>query len=229
MPRQALNRASPTVTQWSFGPDCGLLRPELMAIVGQCAALWSEVDLHMAMLLSVLLKAETDAAVAVFLTLRTARAQRDALNAAAAVRLDESGQEIFGAGLNIVRGIEKQRNDLVHGCVGISDEMPDALLWLDQKHYAHWLSETWAKGTNLTGREHSELAKKMFVYQRKDLEILCSDIRAAWDILFMLVIYVRWKPGDGGKSREQVYHQLCDLPQIQTELARMRSGQKSNP
>jgi mannose-6-phosphate isomerase-like protein (cupin superfamily) len=56
--------------------------------VGRCIMMFSYVDWIMALVLAAVMKAESEASVAIFLTLRNARAQRDLLIAAAEMTLD---------------------------------------------------------------------------------------------------------------------------------------------
>ena len=65
---------------YDIGPDAIAKRPELAALVGQCIAMWSDVELQMALSLGAILKTNSDAAVALFLAIKTSKAQRDALS-----------------------------------------------------------------------------------------------------------------------------------------------------
>src|SRR5829696_3925986 len=128
MPRQPY---LPTYSHATFtiGPRTLDERPELAALVGRCIALWTEVELQMALILAAVLKANTAGAVAVFLALKNVRTRRDVLEAAAKATLSGEALKIFGAFLTYHRSVETQRNDLAHGIFGVAEAIPDAILW----------------------------------------------------------------------------------------------------
>ena len=82
---------------YSVGPDAINQRPELASLVGQCIAMWSDVELQMALSLGAVLKTNSDAAVALFLAIRTSRTQRDALSTVARVLLIADDLDAFEA------------------------------------------------------------------------------------------------------------------------------------
>jgi hypothetical protein len=86
MPRQPLPRKY-REGEWILGPDALSRRPVLASIIGRCLALWSDADLQMAVLLSILMKANADAAVAVYQILRRSAPRYASLTAAAEVTL----------------------------------------------------------------------------------------------------------------------------------------------
>ena len=93
MPRQPYPRnLDPPV----FGPAHAKM-PRLAEAVGRCIMAFSWVDWQMAVLLAAMMKAQSDASIAIFLTLRNARAQREVLIAAAEVTLRGRHKEIFDA------------------------------------------------------------------------------------------------------------------------------------
>jgi hypothetical protein len=69
MPRQPLPRRYHE-PDWDLNLSALAKRPDHAAIIGDCLSLWTSSETQMAILLSILLKAHTDAAIAVYLTLR---------------------------------------------------------------------------------------------------------------------------------------------------------------
>ena len=108
MPRQPL---LPTFKDKKlvFGPAHIQRKPEIAAAVGRCIMLWSYVEWQMAMLLAVVMKADSEASIAIFLTLRNARAQRDVLVAAADMTLSEEDREIFDAVMLLYGSLQAQK------------------------------------------------------------------------------------------------------------------------
>ena len=73
------------------------------------------------------MKTNSDAAVALFLAIKTSKPQRDALSAVARLLLRGDDLDAFEALLSVYEGLEKQRNALAHGLFGVSDAIPDTL------------------------------------------------------------------------------------------------------
>ena len=135
---------------WSMGASAREERPELILIIGQCLTYWPDIELFMALLLGVMLKANTDAAVAVYLAITAGPARRAALKAAADSVLSETERELFTAIQIVHQGIDAQRNALAHGCYGCIRAIPDALLWVETKHMTSWTISVWNKNANNT-------------------------------------------------------------------------------
>ena len=79
---------------------------------------WPNLEMQMAMLLALLLKAETDATLAVYLSLRRSTSRYDAISAAANVSLDRLGCEYILASLKVIQSAEGERNALAHAVWG---------------------------------------------------------------------------------------------------------------
>jgi hypothetical protein len=110
----------------------------MSGLIGQCVGLWAQIEIQMALILSALMKSHSDAAIAVFLSIRNSRQQQEALAAAAQTTLVGRASEIFSAISNVYRSLESQRNDLVHGVYALSDDLPNALLWVDPKNHTNF-------------------------------------------------------------------------------------------
>ena len=152
-------------------------RPELAALIGECIAVWSQVEAQLAIMLSAIMKAETGITAAVFLSIRNSRAQREALTAAAQVELKDRELEMFSAIAILYQSLDSQRTDLAHGIFAVSEDLPDALLWLDSKHYTQHHVESWSDipSDGLLGQlakdaeSEDKLRSKFFVYRKDDL------------------------------------------------------------
>lgn len=110
-------------------------RPAAAAIVGRIITSWADLEVQCARLLAELMGTNIPAAAAVFGSLRSSRAQHDALSAAAGVVLDERDLELFAAYMARRSSLEKERNDLAHGCYGVSVAIPDHIVWVAQADY----------------------------------------------------------------------------------------------
>jgi hypothetical protein len=155
--------------------------PKLAQIVGRITVNWSGVDLQMSLLLGSLVGIENEAAVAVFVSLKNHRAQRDALRAAAETTIGPDLRRGFDALIRIHGRLDKQRNDVVHGIWGTAEKTPDGLIWSSLQDYANMIIRDYHNFR--TGyippkpidRSH-EITKDCYVVRYQDLEELNSSI-----------------------------------------------------
>jgi hypothetical protein len=90
-------------------------------------------------------KANTEAAIAVYLILRRGAARSDAITAAAKATLDKKDQELISAVLTVHKSVEAERNSLAHGCWGTCNKIPDAVLWVDLADNANFIADYFSK------------------------------------------------------------------------------------
>jgi hypothetical protein len=172
-------------------------KPKIAEALGRCIMTWSYVDWQMAVLLAALMKANSEASIAIFLTLRNARAQRDVLVAAAEMTLAGPDREKFDAFMLIYASLQSQRADLAHGIFGIipkgkDDEIP----WIETKN----LSKDWVERFHKIKNEHSsrgqddKLAQKRctYIYKLADLERLETEITELWSVVFAFTSYLNF-------------------------------------
>jgi hypothetical protein len=229
MPRQ------PFLPQYSaadliYGPGHIPKKPKIAEGIGRCIMAWSYVDWGMAILLAALMKANSEASVAIFLTLRNARAQRDVLIAAADMTLGGSDKEIFEAIMLLYGSLQSQRADIAHGIFGfIPEGKEDAIPWIETKN----LSKDWIdklhkpKAQNSTEQPDRKLAQKRFsyIYKLSDLERLETEIMDLWLIAFRFSSYLNYPSlPELAKALET----QCALPQMAQALSQIRS-QRNNP
>jgi hypothetical protein len=234
MPRQPLpkNRRRSAYSIASLGME---RRPELAGLVGQCLMHWSNIELQMALLLGVLLNASNEAAVAVYLSLRAGRVRQDALNAAANAVLRGEVFELYRAIVDFHTSVETQRNDLAHGCFGVMEDIPEAVLWMEARHVADFMLDFWNKIEHSTPtgppiptsqQERDQIQQqnlnRMFVYRKKDIETLLIDIERLWRTLGSFIYYLR------NSRPPPIYQKLCDEPHVKLALANIRARVSSS-
>src|SRR5262245_54216437 len=83
---------------------------ECTRLIGCCLASWADVQVQFSTLLSVLLKSHSDAAYAVYLTMRLSRERREIIEAAANVTLTGRDLELFEALMFALDSVESERN-----------------------------------------------------------------------------------------------------------------------
>jgi hypothetical protein len=198
-------------------------RDDLAARIGKIMSLWSQVDNEMGSLFSLLLGTQSEAALAVFLTLRRASNQLEALAEAAKYKLEDEELRTFEALSKVYGSLEKQRNALAHGCFGICETDPDLLFCIDLKDHVHFIVETLsseARGT-ISRDRHARLKENMYVYRKEDLDNLYQDMESFWWAAFYFNGYLR-SPADPGRIAELA--KLRKYPLIQNGLADSQSA-----
>ncbi|TYL71384.1 hypothetical protein [Bradyrhizobium cytisi] len=204
-------------------------KPKIAEATGRCIMAWSYVDWQMAVLLAALIKANSEASVAIFLTLRNARAQRDVLVAAAEMTLAESDREIFDAIMLIYASLQTQRADIAHGIFGsIPDGKEDEIPWIETKN----LSKDWIERFHKPKKEDSpkqqdeKLAQKCctYIYKLADLERLEAEIVQLWGVAFTFTSYLN-HPGLP-VAVEALKKQCADSPLMTQALERMRKSKE---
>ncbi len=188
--------------------------------------LWPDIELQMAILLSVFLKADTEATLSVYLKLRRSVPRLEALDIAAEIALDEKDLRLFRAIISVHRQLEGERNDLAHGYFGTSEEMPDALLWIDQQSYAKYSAQILNQPSPNVKIVTAEIESKIFVYKKKDLLDIYERCFAFCNILGFFINYLTcdWEDHSISTStREEEYHRLCNEFPIREALLRQRA------
>lgn len=193
-------------------------RPNVAAIVGRIITAWADIEVQCARLLARIMGTNVPAAAAVFSSLRNSRAQSDALEAAAKAVLDNRDRRLFSAHMARKASLEKERNDLAHGCYGIEVSLPNAVIWVAQADY---IAFTTAHETGTDEQTLEAYRKRMFVYEIGTLERIAQEIAQFHEQLGFFVGYlgvndVQW--------RSQRYAQLCDQPHIREEMKKPVRG-----
>lgn len=193
-------------------------RPKVAAIVGRIITAWADIEVQCARLLARIMGTNVPAAAAVFSSLRNSRVQADALEAAAKAVLDKRDQRLFSAHMARKASLEKERNDLAHGCYGIEVSMPDAVIWVAQTDY---IAFTTANETGTDAQTLEAYRKRMFVYEVGTLERIAQEIAQFHEQLGSFVGYLSITES---LWRSQRYAQLCDQPHIRQEMKKPARG-----
>lgn len=203
--RKPLNRSYPhakVIMGVGFIED----RPKAAALVGKIITSWADVEVQCARLLSVLMNTDIPESAAVFGSLRSSRAQSDALSAVAEITLNHKDLLLFNAYIKRKAALEKERNDLAHGCFGVSVSIPDHVVWVSQTDFLNFSI------AHSAGKGGVTLKDKQFVYELGTLERIASEISEFYAQLGFLVGYIRAsKEGNNDFCRDR-YQKLCKLP-----------------
>ena len=192
-------------------------RPAMAALIARCLTFWSQIDVEMSLLLAALLDTRSDAAVAVYLSLTNAKAQRDALASAAQISLSGETLALFNAVMKIHKSSSGERNDLAHGIFGIVSDAHDELIWCPSTKFAAWMTRANQKAWNLEfdPDPHAPLRNELFIYKTSDLEILFEQFCFVFDVVTRLHMAIAPLP-QGATNFGLDW--LLSQPQIRAEL-----------
>lgn len=190
-------------------------RPKAAALVGRIVTSWADIEIQVTRLLAELMGANIPQVAAVFGSLRNSRAQSDALTAAAEAVLNEQDLLLFQAYVARKASLEKERNDLAHGCFGVSVSIPDHIVWVSQSDF---LAFTAAHKAN---QNAFDLRERQFVYELGTLERIAQEIVEFYNQLGFYTGYLSARhDGPRGEAfRAQKYPELCVQPHIKDALA----------
>lgn len=181
-------------------------RPRAAALVGRIITSWADVEVQCALLLSVLMNTGIPESAAVFGSLKRSTFQADVLTAVAEVTLQQNDLLLFKAYLKRKSALEKERNDLAHGCFGVSVSIPDHIVWVSQTDFLNF------SVAHSAGKDGVTLSDKLYVYELGTLERIASEISEFYDQLGFLVGYIRARKEGKDDFCKNRYQELCKLP-----------------
>ena len=192
-------------------------RPKAAAIVARIITSWTDIEVQCTRLLAELMGTNIPAAAAVFGSLRSSRAQHDALAAAAEAVLEPHDFVLFQAHMKRRASLEKERNDLAHGCFGVSDLISEGVVWVSQGDF---LAFTAARTSGSDSDALEQFRKKQFVYELGTLERIAQEIEEFYHQLGFFTGYLFARAGgpSGAVFRSMRYRELCEQPHIQKIL-----------
>jgi hypothetical protein len=200
-------------------------RPQAAAIVARIITAWADIEVECARLLAELIETNIPAAAAVFGSLRSSRAQYDALDAAAKTVLYDKDYELFSAHMARRSSLEKERNDLTHGCFGVSVSVPNDIIWVSQTDFLIFTASL-----QHDADAFDKFRDKQFIYELGTLERIAQEIEEFYNQLgfFRGYLYSRRDGVHGQAFRAQRYPQLCSQPHIRQALDRIRTAKKAS-
>lgn len=197
-------------------------RPKAAALVGRIVTSWADIEIQVTRLLAELMGANIPQVAAVFGSLRNSRSQSDALIAAAEAVLNEQDLLLFHAYIARKASLEKERNDLAHGCFGVSVSIPDHVVWVAQSDF---LAFTAAHTAN---QNVFDLMEKQFIYEIGTLERIAQEIAEFHNQLGFFTGYLiaRHEGARGTAFRGQRYSELCAQPHIKEAILAIKTKSK---
>lgn len=221
---------------WTIGQQVFVLRPNHAAVIGQCLGTWPEVEMQMARMLALLLRADTDAAVAVYLTLRRSTARKEAIYAAA-IHLEAEATAILKALMVVVDAAEGERNSLAHGQYFCTDVLPESILWINMTDgvtiQTRLLRELKSLDFTTTPEQRKDFMAKVYHYTIKSLYSIRDQIFEAEHAIYLFNQYLMCIQGFKlSETREQIYDRIRRLAPMARAIRHLleladRKAQKS--
>jgi hypothetical protein len=179
--------------RYAVGANYIIERPKFAAAICHCISLWSYVDNEIGGLFGILLGTNSPGAYRVFLALHRWANQRQALRAAADGVLSGNELATYKALLTEYGSMEKQRNELAHGCFGICPDDEELLFVINVEHHVLWQADIIPRLASLQPipDPHQGLKDKMYVYRLDDLNRLHSQMEQLWYDIFYFNGYLR--------------------------------------
>jgi hypothetical protein len=203
-------------------------RPKHASLVGLCLGLWPEVDMQMAILLAVLLKADKAGTIAVYLTLRRSSSRFEAIEAAAQGGLNDRESELLKAVLRFVKSVESERNVLAHSLFAICDKLPESLLVLDQTTFARFFVNNYSSNNVRSFYHTSEtriVTENLFHYTESDLYSILNDIKSVQKVLLKLNTFLmQLDRTPRPPICDSLYDELTRQPRIEEGLSYLREA-----
>lgn len=188
----------------SFEPATVLQRPLLASRIAVISGIATHTEMTMGSLLTVLLGAEAGIAATLYTAIENDGARMAVLKAIAARGLKPDQTARFDELLKKMRKRAPERNTVVHGVWGASDDYADALIWMDPRDFITYIGTTISlvhKGVH----QGDSLLAKALVYTEKDLADIqgrLNDFRNEMTTFLVDVLMQTVQP-DAGQSRAQ--------------------------
>lgn len=212
MPRQPLLSKCPN-SGISFGAGFLEQRPKAAALIGECIAGWTEVELQTARLLSKMLHANTEPAIALYLSLANERAKSDALKSIAEYAFSGQDLALFHAILKAKNSVGAQRNALAHGLFGVASDEAEGVAWISTKdRIKHMLEMNKDIAHSRDAADYLKLKEFVSVYTISDLDELLQQIADIHRIMYRFAGYV-------GTSNAELYQNLLNEALVQRFLS----------
>jgi hypothetical protein len=208
-----------------MGPYAMFARPKLAALVSATIAHWSYIETTKAEILGRLLGRQKSVGIALYLAVRSPTAQRAILDDAVAECMQPVDRPLYAAVMKAVAASQRRRNEFAHHLWGYSDDLPNALLLVDNKTS---LSFERSLLEHNAGRLHEPAwtaypaydLSQVIVFTEDDLEQSAMEAgQAAEWVYLLLTVASRFE-------HERARQELFAEPRIQQFL---RSQSSENP
>jgi hypothetical protein len=204
-----------------------ILRPSISSKVAQYIAHWAEIETRLGMFLALLLHANEQAILAMYMGVENRAAQLRMINSAAEAVLPKEHNDVISIFLTTeITPAQKYRDKLAHWCWGYSDELPDSLLIRHPRFHiadvAKSLKSQASHGIADVPADHTEI----FVVREPDMDRSLSDLAETETSLRMAMATV-WDHNSPLEHAEYL-QKLSNTPRIRAGLERLNAGRQKN-
>ena len=163
-------------------------RPTMVKLIGECVAVWPELENELALLYAWLSPSDIQSSVAKYFAAPQGDARRALINAAASSKCDEKNQALVAVVLNVMRKLEAELRDVVRGRWGYLESIADGLLWVDPTTYSQ-ATGAGIKTPKTPTPSSIDLSEHLYLYKEADLEELRQALISAQDLAFALLAH----------------------------------------
>lgn len=136
-------------------------RPILAKHIGIIAGLWTDLDVRRATLLCDLLRTEARLATAMYMSIATDGGKQAVLNAVVEEKFPELFEEFYLLSKTIGK-TANERNNVLHGIWGLSNQNSETLIWIDLKNHVKASATLREVGDSIMdSKDHKPLEKKL--------------------------------------------------------------------
>jgi len=180
------------IRRFSWSPNAIDDRPELALWIPKITTNWTVVEVLQGMVLAILVKAEMQSAVAMYLALTGAASRNAVLRAAGNHTLDDDDYKTLDTLIMDSGKVQKQRNGVVHCMWAVTDEHPDALIWSPPQEQIQHIARVLSKTVSAL-----EDSPQYFVWKESDFQSVqgkIDDVKNRWDFFVAKTMTQSFRP-----------------------------------
>jgi hypothetical protein len=156
---------------FDFRPSSVLGRPKLAPYIATILMHWNEIESHMGVFLAALLGGEAQTVIKVFLALQTDGGRKSTIDTVTQLKLSPTDLARFQEVQRDIGGRYSERNRVVHGGWGTSDQYPENLLWYDPRESVAAFPDLMkADDGNALQAKLDEVNKSIRIYKEADFK-----------------------------------------------------------
>jgi hypothetical protein len=206
-----------------FGPEAFVLYPTLAVLLARVTSAWAAVETTIDFAFIMLVGSGSETSIAMYRALTGNGPKEHAVNAAAQEKLVDEDFRLFLAARKALKRVGKQRNAVVHGLVGHSPQIRDALVIIRQDDLFENLNDLFRKQhlspdpASVKQIAADRFVSRACVYKEGDLKKVIQRCEWADQIARDLAIIC----AEVHPMHERARLRLSGEPLIQRELRRL--------
>jgi hypothetical protein len=236
MARQPLNTRLPN-TEITLGPRTLAERPRAAALIAECIATWSEVELQTGRLVGEMLGVPFEPVTAFYLSLANQRDKRRTLDPIAKyVFTNPDYHSLYDAIMRARSSSENERIKFAHSLFGIASDDLLGIIMIDSVDRIRHMFEIEAMGRQQTKGEdygfiilltkevlekHMEIRDYIYHYTITDIESILGDMQSLHTIILQFMMFsIALRQGQDSVV-QQLYRKLSETPLVRRFLSQI--------